>query len=60
MAHPPQGASGNIDDILSGSKKRGRLARRNTISEISLDIEREIDEEMKSPDHKKKKEQDTG
>ena len=48
MAHPPQGASGNIDDIRSGSKKRG-----------SLCLEREIDEEMKSPDHKKQKEQDT-
>ena len=59
MAHPPKGASGNIDDIRSGSNKRRRIARRNTISEINLDIEREIDEEMKSPDHKKQKEQDT-
>ena len=48
MAAKPKGARGNIDDTLSKSKKRG-----------SICLEPEIDKEIKSPDHKKQKEQVT-
>ena len=48
MAAKPKGARGNIDDTLSKSKKRG-----------SICLEPEIDKELKSPEHKKQKEQVT-
>ena len=48
MDNTPKGASGTIDDIPSKSKKRG-----------SICLEREIDVDIKSPEHKKPKEQVT-
>ena len=48
-----EGACGNGNDTPNGERKRRRIPRRNSLSDFDLNIEMEVDADIRSPDHKK-------